>query len=145
MPDNTDPWKLENHHRRSIDRGISKLNLNNEDIVIISDLDEIIDTDVLVNIQNKTYVLENNRLYALEQDLYYYNLNTRYIHKWYHSKILNFHTYMNKFRRDTETIRMYCQYSKITKGGWHLTYFGDVNFIKNKLRHFSHQEFNNDK
>ena len=30
----------------------------------------------------------------------------------------------------------------INNGGWHLSYFGDTNFIKNKLENFSHQEFN---
>lgn len=30
------------------------------------------------------------------------------------------------------------------KGGWHMSCFGDVNFIENKLQSFSHQEFNND-
>lgn len=31
----------------------------------------------------------------------------------------------------------------IPNGGWHFSYFGDVEFIKNKIRNFSHQEFNN--
>jgi hypothetical protein len=31
---------------------------------------------------------------------------------------------------------------KIEKGGWHLSYFGNVNFIKNKLMNFAHQEYN---
>jgi len=30
----------------------------------------------------------------------------------------------------------------IEKGGWHLSYFGDASFIKNKIINFSHQEFN---
>lgn len=29
--------------------------------------------------------------------------------------------------------------------GWHFSYFGDVNFIINKIKSFSHQEFNSDK
>jgi hypothetical protein len=31
------------------------------------------------------------------------------------------------------------------KGRWHMSCFGDVNFIENKLQSFSHQEFNNDR
>jgi hypothetical protein len=30
----------------------------------------------------------------------------------------------------------------IPRSGWHLSYFGDVNFIKNKMETFSHQEYN---
>ena len=35
-------------------------------------------------------------------------------------------------------------YNKIEQGGWHLSYFGDANFIKNKLENFAHQEYNSD-
>jgi beta-1,4-mannosyl-glycoprotein beta-1,4-N-acetylglucosaminyltransferase len=31
------------------------------------------------------------------------------------------------------------------KGGWHLSYFGDSQFIKNKLENFAHQEYNSSK
>ena len=31
----------------------------------------------------------------------------------------------------------------IQKGGWHLSYFGDITFITNKIASFSHQEYNN--
>lgn len=30
------------------------------------------------------------------------------------------------------------------RGGWHMSYFGDIAFIQNKLQSFSHQEYNND-
>jgi hypothetical protein len=35
--------------------------------------------------------------------------------------------------------------SYIDKGGWHLSYFGDGEFIKNKIENFSHQEYNTEK
>ena len=31
----------------------------------------------------------------------------------------------------------------IKNGGWHLSYFGDIDFIIKKIDSFSHQEFNN--
>ena len=30
----------------------------------------------------------------------------------------------------------------IMNGGWHLSYFGDIKFIQNKINNFSHQEIN---
>ncbi len=33
----------------------------------------------------------------------------------------------------------------INNGGWHFSYFGDIDFIKNKIQNFAHQEFNNPK
>ena len=42
-----------------------------------------------------------------------------------------------------ENIRL--SYQPIIKnGGWHLFYFGDADFIINKIKQFSHQEYNND-
>jgi beta-1,4-mannosyl-glycoprotein beta-1,4-N-acetylglucosaminyltransferase len=32
----------------------------------------------------------------------------------------------------------------IKNGGWHLSYFGDVSFIQNKIREFAHVEYNMD-
>jgi hypothetical protein len=32
----------------------------------------------------------------------------------------------------------------IWKAGWHLSFFGDVKFIQNKLRMYSHQEYSNE-
>jgi hypothetical protein len=29
------------------------------------------------------------------------------------------------------------------RGGWHMSYFGGIEFIKSKLNSFSHQEYNN--
>eukprot|EP00854_Cymbomonas_tetramitiformis_P008172 gene8172-9705_t len=45
---------------------------------------------------------------------------------------------------DIEKIR-HLQGNIIEKGGWHLSNFGDAEFIKNKIRNYSHQEFNNHK
>jgi hypothetical protein len=32
----------------------------------------------------------------------------------------------------------------LNNGGWHFSYFGDVNFIINKLQNFAHSELNNE-
>ena len=32
----------------------------------------------------------------------------------------------------------------LNNGGWHLSYFGDSKFISNKIKNFSHQEYNSD-
>jgi len=143
MQNDNNAWNLENFQRRCIDRGISQLELNDEDIIIVSDLDEIIDTNVLINIKNGSLNIENNKLYALEQDFYYYNFNSKFSNKWYHSKLLNFHSYITSYHRDSQNIRMHGSYYIIKNGGWHLSYFGDVEFIKNKLKNFAHQEYNN--
>ena len=97
-------------------------------------------TERLQNIKN------NNRLddiYYLEMDLYYYNINCKYNNKWFQPKILNYASYV-KYNNPHEIFRLL--YVKIIKnGGWHLSYFGNIEFIKNKIRNFlHHEEYNND-
>jgi beta-1,4-mannosyl-glycoprotein beta-1,4-N-acetylglucosaminyltransferase len=142
-------WKNENFQRKCISRGINKLKysnkLKNEDIILISDLDEIIDPTTLYKIKKKEINIDNG-IYILEMDLYYYNLITKYNEKWHFPKLISYKKY-NELNADCELIRWYNIYVNpsvpvIKNGGWHLSYFGDCNFIKNKLETCAHQEYN---
>ena len=136
---NNEQWHNEKYQKNSINFGLDKINLNDKDIIIISDLDEIPDPNTL-------YIIKNNNLkdyiYSLEMDFYYYNLNSKLFNKWYSSKLLSYKTY-NNMRKTCDEIRCNNDYIIIKNGGWHLSYFGDSKFIKNKIENFSHQEFNN--
>lgn len=146
--ENKEQLENENFQRNCILRGINKLKykiqLQDQDIFIISDLDEIPDPNILSKIKKNEIIIE---IQSLEMDFYYYNLNTLLNEKWYSSKIVSY----KKFKE----LNIYCEYIRnperyfnnswpvIKKGGWHLSYFGDVDFIKNKLDVFAHQEYNN--
>ena len=129
----TGDWTRENFQRNCIDRGIKTLNLENDDIVIISDLDEIPNRHTLKSTQI------HDGINSLIQSLYWYNLNTRNQNKWYHAKVVNYKTYC---QCTPETIRMGHIDTYIPNGGWHFSYFGDALFIQNKLQQFAHQELN---
>ena len=136
----SEQWKNENFQRNAIVRGLNQLSLLDEDIIIISDLDEIPDPNILSNIKQNKLVI--NDVYKLEQDFYYYNLNSKMANKWYHSKILSYKKYI-ELNITTENIRHYnCQI--IRNAGWHLSYFGNSQFIQNKIQQFGHQEFNSE-
>ena len=96
---------------------------------------------MLNSIKNNLFVINN--IYSLEQDFYYYNLNTRFTEKWYCSKILSYKKYKELNLSFQDIRHLHCIH--ICKGGWHLSYFGDKYFIQNKIQHFGHQEYNNDK
>ena len=135
---NNEQWKNEHYQRNCILKGLKKINLDNDDIIIISDIDEIPDPNTLYKIKNDEIKVEINKL---EMDFYYYNLNTKFETKWYLSKILSYKKYKD-LNISFENIRQYiCPI--IQNGGWHLSYFGDSLFIKNKIETFSHQELNN--
>ena len=139
MPNNGNAWDNEHHQRNCIDRGISKLNLDDDDLVIISDCDEIPDSNTLSNIKNSLINIRN--ITCLEMEFYYYNITSRCPSNWYHTKIAPYSEYRKTCQ--PEYIR-HNSTSCLRRCGWHLSYFGDVNFIKNKIKHFSHQEYNND-
>jgi len=133
-----------NHHllneifqRNCIQRGIDKLNLNDSDYIIVTDIDEIPDPNTIKMLQPGQVSCA-----CLEQDLYYYNINSKHSEKWYHPKVVNYST-VKSMDYYYHNIRMSLQ-PVIHKGGWHLSYFGSADFIANKIKNFSHQEYNND-
>ena len=137
--DNNDVWKNENFQRNAISRGINYIkDLSQNDVIIISDLDEIPDPYTLDKIKKGDIIVNIN---TLEMDLYYYNLNTRFQNKWSLCKIISYKKY-NELNIRCNDIR-FTQCSTILNGGWHLSYFGDKYFIQNKIQNFSHQELNN--
>jgi beta-1,4-mannosyl-glycoprotein beta-1,4-N-acetylglucosaminyltransferase len=136
---NNEQWKNEHYQRNCISKGLSHINLHKNDVIIISDLDEIPDPTTLEKIKNDKIIVECN---SLEMDFYYYNLNTKIYDKWYLSKILSYKKY-EELIMTVQDIRHYnCPI--IQKAGWHLSYFGNSNFIKNKIEMFSHQEYNHE-
>lgn len=136
---NFDVWKNEKCQRNAISRGINCIkDLQQSDVIIISDLDEIPDPHTLDKIKKGNIIIDIN---ILEMDMYYYNLNTRFDSKWNSCKIISYEKYKT-ININCDDIR-FINCSKISNGGWHLSYFGDKYFIQNKLQNFSHQEFNN--
>lgn len=135
FPDTTDAWVRERYQRDYITEGLYKIKPNQLDLVIISDVDEIPDSKTILNLKNSKF----NGVVALEQDIYCFNIETKMPQKWYHSKVCTY----NKLVQigGPEKIRFHASVA-IQKGGWHLTYFGDTDFIVNKIKNFAHQEFN---
>jgi len=139
VSEKADQWVNERFQRNAIPKGLSKLSLNDKDLIIICDLDEIPDPQTLKKIKNSEINIDVGRF---EQDFYYYNLNSKRNEKWYHSKILTYKKY-KELNFTCDSIRfMGCE--NIKNGGWHLSYFGNPNFVKNKLENFAHQEYNSD-
>ena len=133
-------WKNEYFQRNAISRGIQSItDVSNSDAIIISDLDEIPDPRTLDKIKNDDIKVTIN---VLQMDLYYYNLNMKFIGKWNLCKIISYEQY-HALNKPCNNIRgMVCD--AIPNGGWHLSYFGNAAFIMNKIQNFSHQEYNNE-
>jgi len=134
-------WKNEEKQRNAISAGFAKIKetigIEPTDFLIISDLDEIPDPRTLALI--KTGEIPVN-LSSLHMDLYYYNLNVKFTDKWSPPKILTYNKFVECI--STSHIRDIKNCPLIANGGWHLSYFGDYEFMKNKTENYSHQEFN---
>jgi beta-1,4-mannosyl-glycoprotein beta-1,4-N-acetylglucosaminyltransferase len=133
-------WRNENFQRDCISRGLEQINLKDNDCIIIVDLDEIPDPDTLLDIKKGNIMIELN---TLCMDFYYYNLNTLIDENWIYPKIISYKKF-KELNIGCNAIRYSGSCPIIEKGGWHLSYFGDSNFIKNKITHFAHQEHNHD-
>jgi beta-1,4-mannosyl-glycoprotein beta-1,4-N-acetylglucosaminyltransferase len=129
-------WENEIYQRNRINDGIQQLKLDDKDIIMITDVDEIPNIDILHKIKNNEIMVNIN---TLEMDLYYYNLNWKQ-KLWSSARILQYKEYKLS-NLQCNNIRMN-NYPVIKNGGWHLSYFGDSEFIKNKIENFSHQELN---
>jgi beta-1,4-mannosyl-glycoprotein beta-1,4-N-acetylglucosaminyltransferase len=131
-------WINERFQRDRIDDGLQRIKLSNDDVITITDLDEIPDPRLLSTIKTNNISF---RIYSLEMDMYYYNLNCRVTGEiWRHPKIMTYGTYC-ELDLPCSKLRFYnCE--ALASGGWHLSYFGSVEQIQNKIINFSHQEFN---
>ncbi len=145
FPETDNPWIREKFQRNAVMRGLTSLQLDDNDIIFLSDSDEIFNRELMLNIRNGSLVIENNKLYRLGMTLYYYSL------EWQSPRIWNLpyaclYSYLkvdsnpDKFRHpvlDTDIIIPNC--------GWHISYYGDTNFIKNKLKSYSETQTNTDR
>ena len=144
-------WKNEYFQRNCISRGINliKDKLNDGDVILTSDVDEIPNISILLKIKNNTLDFNKVGLNKLTLDMYYYNLNYRLGdgQNWNGIKLLTWEAYKH-IKLTFQQMRIW-EHSHhvpaIKNGGWHLSYFGDIDFIIKKIKSFAHQEYNNDK
>ena len=144
-------WQNEWFQRTAIHRGFDPLiregKLNALDYVIISDVDEIPNARKLEELRHGR--MEVN-FASLVMDLYYYNMKTKLKKKWDRAKVLRVWKYIDILGKITfnldyirnEHASLEAIPERIEDGGKHLSYFGDKEFIKNKIQNFSHQELN---
>jgi beta-1,4-mannosyl-glycoprotein beta-1,4-N-acetylglucosaminyltransferase len=132
-------WVNENYQRNCMKRGIDQIPLKDNDILIVSDLDEIPDPRTIESIKNSSISINFNRL---EMDFYFYNLNTMSSRKWTTAKVLTYRFFKSYSLSFQDVRNLNNNVPIIKNGGWHLTFFGDKYFVKNKLESFAHQEYN---
>jgi len=154
FPKNSTAWQNESYQRNYISKLLE--NANSDDFIMISDLDEI------PNLKNINLLDYNEKLIVFEQRLFLYKLNygeskpswhgTRCVQKKnlktpQQIRNLKTHKRYSFYRIDKKYFsnKYEASFKVIKNGGWHFSWLGNINFIRQKLESFSHTELNNDK
>lgn len=113
------------------------VNCDDDDIIMISDLDEIPNPEVVKEIKE-------NKLYnhCVLQDCFYYHINTMAHTNWYGNYVVKYEDTKNVSLTHLKNKRV--DFTQIKNGGWHLSFMGGLNRVKDKIKSYAHQEFNND-
>ena len=145
---NWENWMREYIQRNDIIKGIEKLSPTDDDYIFISDCDEIWDTKFFEIVQNNETV-NSSRLpfegkmtnpYKLLQKNFYYDLECVGSWPWASSVICRYSN-INDYG-GCNSLRNNQKLDSIGYCGWHFSFFGGVEFIKTKLKSYTHQEYN---
>jgi len=134
-----DAWRIENFQRNYIKKACKEF--SNEDILIISDVDELPSKQKLEFIKSCDF--KKIAPIALEQYLFHIDCNFLKLESWRGSiittiQICNVYS-PQRLRRSRNRI------SHFSESGWSFSSFGGPKRIKEKLESIAHTEFNNDK
>jgi len=168
LPASKDAWIPENFQRNCIARGLT--NCRPDDFVLVSDLDEIPRATVVEKMSreipfhdnffsNTVHGVLNSQpvksvfhqrgfrrrlrknhpfVWKFEQTLYRHFINCRVVHPacWHGTRMLRFRDFScaEELRHSGRKI--------VKNAGWHFTYMGGVERIRQKIAAFAHQEFN---
>jgi hypothetical protein len=164
-PDTSDAWAIERFQRNAIERGLRACKPS--DWVLVSDLDEIpratavkkmsceirfhaglfsnavhaaLNSRAVKNIfrpRGLRMLLRKNHPFVLkfEQAHYHYHLNCAG-GIWHGTRMMRFRDFSC-----AEEMR-HSGYKVVKDGGWHFTYMGGVDRVREKIAAYAHQEFN---
>ena len=114
------------------------VNCQDDDIILFSDADEIPNPELVKKL--KTFDLKN--IYSLNQYTYYYYLNVLKQKDWYGTKVLSYENLkklsLNEVRGDSNLS------IKLENGGWHFSFMGGAEMVRNKIKSYSARDMAND-
>ena len=134
---------VEQHQRNSLTRGLK--NCSDEDLIILSDVDEIPDLNKLNKFDKRKYAVFSQKMFS-----YKINLLNETENNWHGSKIC-----LKKNLKSPQWLRN-LKFKKypfwridkpkklqiIENGGWHFAYLQSPENISKKIKSFAHGEFN---
>jgi beta-1,4-mannosyl-glycoprotein beta-1,4-N-acetylglucosaminyltransferase len=139
IPEFDSPWSREIYSRNSV------MNLDifqDCDIILTSDSDEIPNPEVLEHLDEW---IRDDIHFTFQQKAYHGHLNNLYTDKWFGTRAATYKymksTTVDDIREGTED-ESKISGSIITNAGWHFTYCGDGNHVKQKINSFCDTQYN---
>jgi hypothetical protein len=127
-------WDNERGQRAYLKVGLDELAIEDNDLVMLTDVDEIPSAEIIRKI-NPIQIID------LEMETSYYYVNNRTSEVCYAPKLFKSH-WLKSFSIDQ--IRNMNPGYFVANSGNHFSYLGGIERIKDKIESFSHQEFNNE-
>lgn len=131
-------WKLENFQRNQIKQGLH--NLEKNDIVVVSDLDEIPNPEKFEEMKN--YLKNHEGIIGFKQNYYAFFLNGFIHSNWIGTKATSYEYFCDILKRSAQKLRiqrnvLLSRTNKnlkiIKNGGWHFTYLGNYENLLIKM------------
>jgi hypothetical protein len=149
MPKSADTWLNERFQRDAVLRGL--VNADPDDLAIISDVDEFIRPSTINHMRQS-----GRDIYGLRVPYFNFKFNYMLVNDpetycvWSTASRVRYLASPEDLRRSRTTLQqMPLGYKDagveiVEHAGWHFTYLGDTEFIRNKIRSFAHNELNTD-
>lgn len=163
MPDTSDTWALEGFQRTAVARGLT--GCRPSDIVLNSDIDEIPRASAILELQNRMHfsttamavlghgllrhplvvrlarnLFKKNHPYVrvLEQRQFYFHLNSESmsIPAWPGTRAVFYRDFTSAYDLRRWDGR------RVHKAGWHFSYMGGAERVREKIQAYAHQEYN---
>jgi beta-1,4-mannosyl-glycoprotein beta-1,4-N-acetylglucosaminyltransferase len=135
-------WGNDFFQRECIWRGLSVANPAPDDLILISDVDEIPSPEIIIEYKSR---LQPETLLSFKQHEFCYYLNYYHNSDWVGTCCFLYGEYQNV---SLNSIRFSTKRNEglapqiVDNGGWHFTSIGSVEAIKKKIQSWGHKEFN---
>jgi len=151
--------------RNAASDAFPQLGLEDNDLIILSSVDEIPRSQAIVDFVNSEKLIEDNR-YSLQMRHFFYNFKMERTNYWYAAKLFDYKYFKSRLSGDSRSMKTRAGHlaqgddltealldARVLHGtprrrdkwtvrnaGWHIGWFGDAASIEKKMQSFSHFE-----
>lgn len=134
-------WRYENETYQKECIMLALEHCNDNDTILFSDVDEIPNKEIIENL--KDVDIPSNTHINLQQTMCQYYINVKKEEEWFGTRIFNY-SYIKNYDQGLNGLRVSRNKRgyTINESGWHFTFLGGYEKIKEKIKAYGHQEFN---